>query len=128
MAIWNCTNDTNDIARLLTMALPGVDTDAEMLALDPDKLQGVARMADSFTDGFLLQLAALGDLISNAQSSSLEKGTLQQTGNILRTMTELQEIFRRTQSSAESYSDPETRALYIAMAKGDKAEVARLME
>lgn len=129
MAIWNCTDDENDIARMLQMALPNVDTDAEMLALDPEKLKAAAQMADSFTDSFLAQQAALAELIAHADLVAIgRKDTLRHAGFLLSTLTELHELTRRIASSAYAYSDPETRALYQAMARGDGVEVARLMQ
>ena len=128
MAIWGCVNDTNDLARLLEMAMPQVDTDAEMLKLEPDTLKAVERMADSFTDCLLSQQDALADLMANADTLAIEKDTLQQAGWLLRQLTQVHELTRRIASIAGAYSDPETRALYLAMGRGDIAQVARLTQ
>ena len=128
MAIWGCAKETNDLARLLEMAMPQVDTDAEMLKLEPESLEKVERMADSFTDCLLSQQAALADLIANADTLAIEKDTLQQAGWLLRQLTQVHELTRRIASMAGTYSDPETRAIYLAMGRGDSAEVARLMQ
>jgi hypothetical protein len=113
MAIWNCTDDNNDLGRLLECALPGVNTDAEMLKLSPEQLGRVETMAESFTDNFIVQEAALADLLANADLKNLDSSTIHNAAWLLREICHLHEIVRRISSMARAYGEPETRALHL---------------
>jgi hypothetical protein len=127
MAIWNCTDDSNAVAHLLALALPNVNTEAEMVKLDVETLSKVTTYANSVTDCLLTQQAALADLIANADVPNLDKDTVANIGWLMRSLTELHEIVRRTSDMAAVYSGSD-RQFYQAFLSGDKAEVERLTQ
>lgn len=125
MAIWNSTEDPNVLASLLRRALPEVDTDAEMMKVDLEKLRELASAADSRTDCLLAQQAALADLLANADVPNLDKHTVRDAGWLLRELTDLHEVVRRIADTAHAYSGVD-RGFHQAMARGDMATVVRL--
>lgn len=127
MAIWNCTDDNNGLAAMLASALPGVDSDAEMIKLEPEKLRDLARQADSYTDCLLAQQGALADLIANADVPNLAKHTMRDAGWLLREITQLQELIRRIADAAHAFSG-EDRAFHQAMVARDSVALVRLAQ